>query len=162
MAQFLCRRFGEYGWLEQDQTAEVPVSLGIVMRVKNGDDTEFILEPPTMDANIKIICFKLNLAVVFTMSSEITNLVFARIAKNDSEITLWPNNITIPIIDSLQVFANHGGGTMGRDFCYLIRKEKIVLVWGDSAEEMIVRGEDVESKLRSSVRPSSLRILCEI
>lgn len=159
MVQFLYRRFGAYGWLQQDQVAQVPVSVGIVMRAKNGDDTEFISEPQTMDNNVKTICANLNLAIVFSMSSDVTDLIFTRIEKDDSEITLWPYTITVPIIDSLEVLANNRTDVGRGEFCCLIRKEKVALVWGNAAEEMIVRGSDVETKLISFVCPPDLGVL---
>ena len=159
MAQFLYRRFQEQGWLQQDQKAEVPASLGIVIRVETEDDTKFIVEPQTMDDNTKIICKNLNLGVIFTMSSDITSLFFTRIAKDDFEITLSPNNITVPVVDSMQWLASDGAGVMRRDFCCFVRKEKLVLVWSNSADEIMLQGGDVESKLMSSVRLPSLDIL---
>lgn len=159
MAQFLYRRFAAYGWLEQNQRAEVPEFLGIIIRVKNGDSIEYISEPQTVDYNIKTICANLDLAVIFTMSSEITHLLFTRISKDESEITLPRNNITIPVVESLQVLARDGTGVRRRDFCCLVRKEKVVLVWGNSAEEIIVRGSDVESKLISSVHLSTRGVI---
>ena len=152
MAQFLYRRFQEQGWLEQDQRAEIPASLGIVMRVENEDETKFIFEPQTMDDSVKTISKNLNLGVVFTMSSDITSLLFTRIAKDDLEITLSPYNITVPVVDSLQWLAKDEAGVMRRDFCCFVRKEKLVLVWSNSADEIMLQGSDIESKLMSSVR----------
>jgi hypothetical protein len=156
MAQFLYRRFQDQGWLRPDQKAEATVSLGIVMQVQHEEDTKFIVEPQTMDDNVKIISAILNLPVVFTMSSDITSLFFARIAKDDAEITLSPNNITVPVVNSLEELANDGAGVRSRDFCCFVRREKLVLVWSNSANEIMLQGGDVESKLMSSVRPPSL------
>jgi hypothetical protein len=160
MAQFLYRRFQEQGWLDQDQRSEVPASLGIVIRVENGDETKFIGEPQTIDDSLKIISKNLNLGVVFTMSSDITRLLFTRLTQDDFEITLSPNNITVPVVDSLQSLAKDGAGVMRRDFCCFVRKEKLVLVWSNSADEIMLQGSDVESKLMSSVRlPNFILIL---
>jgi hypothetical protein len=152
MAQFLCRRFQEQGWLQQDQKADNPVPLGIVMRVQQEDTTTFIVEPQTMDEDLRTICGRLNLAVVFTMSSDITSLLFTRISRGESEITLAPNNITVPVVDSLRDLAEDGAGVRRRDFCCFVRQQRVVLVWSNSADEVMLQGADVESKLMSSVR----------
>jgi hypothetical protein len=153
MAQFLYRRFQEQGWLQQDQKSEHPIPLGIAIRVQQEDDTKFIVEPQSLDANLKIIAAALNLAVIFTMSSDITSLLFTRVEKGDSEITLAPNNLTVPVVESLQELARDGiaSGVRRRDFCCFVREQRMVLVWSNSADEIMIQGSNVESKLMSSV-----------
>jgi hypothetical protein len=151
MAQFLYRRFQEHGWLQQDQKADHPSSLGILMRVHHEDTSDFIVEPQTLDEVLKTICTNLNLAVAFTMSSDITSLLFSRISRDDSEITLVPNNITAPIISSLRELAENRADVRRRDFCCFVREQRMVLVWSNSAEEVMLQGAEIESKLMSSV-----------
>lgn len=152
MTQFLYRRLEEKGWLQKDPTAIRPSSLGIVMRISQDVTTQFIAEPQTIDENLKIIADNMHLSVIFTMSSDITSLLFTRVAKDDTEISLTPNNITVPIVDSLEELASNSSGVRRRDFCCFIREQRIVLVWSTSADNIFVQAADVESKLMSSVR----------
>src|SRR4051812_47255067 len=117
MAQFLYRRFQEQGWLEQDQKANDPLALGIVMRVPDGEETKFIVEPQSIHESLKTVAASLNLAVVFTMSSDITSLLFTRVGKDDTEITLAPNNLMVPVVGSLKELARDGAsaGVRRRD-----------------------------------------------
>ena len=151
MAQFLYRRFQEQGWLQQDQKADRSIALGIVMRIQTEDDSIFAIEPQSLDEDLQKICTRLNLAVLFTMSSDITSLLFTRISGEDSEITLSPNNITVPVVKSLRDLAHDGAGVRRRDFCCFVREQRMVLVWSNSADEVMLQGADVESKLMSSV-----------
>jgi len=151
MTQFLYRRFQEQGWLQEDQKVEESAPLGMVMRVEQ-DGMKFIAEPPNVDSNLKIISAKLNLAVLFTMSSDITSLFFTQIPRGDTEITLIPHNITVPVADTLEEVMNDSGGVKRRDFCCFVRDQKIVLIWSASADGIMLQGADVESKLMSSVR----------
>ena len=131
-------------------------SLGIVIRVQSEDQTHFIVEPQSIDDDLKSICANLNFAVLFTMSSDITSLLFTRITPSDTEITLSPNNITVPVVDSLRDLAFDGAGVRRRDFCCFVREQRMVLVWSSSADEVMLQGADVESKLMSSVSCDSL------
>lgn len=156
MTQFLYRRLQEHGWLQQDRKAEVLGSLGIVMRVDQDDDIKFITEPQTVDDKLKLICGTLNLGALFTMSSDLTQLFFSRIAKDDSELTLSPNKITVPVVYSLEDIARDGAGVRRRDFCCFVRRERVVLVWSNSGDELMLHGSEVDSKLMSSVKPLCL------
>lgn len=152
MSQFLYRRLQERGWLQADETATTASSHGIVMRAEHEDgETKYIMNPDNFSKDLEVISSKLGLAVVFTMSSDITNLFFTRIGKDDSEVTLAPNSITVPVVDSLRDIARDGGGVRRRDYCCFVREEKIVLVWSNSADELMIHASDVESKIMSSV-----------
>lgn len=155
MSQFLQRRFQEQGWLQPDPAARLTSSLGMVMRAEDYENEEeeikYIVKPETVDPDLKTISEKLGLAVVFTMSSDITALVFKRVSPNDSEITLSPNNITVPVVESLNSLGSDPSSVRRRDFCCFVRQEKVVLVWSTSADEILLHASDVETKLMSSV-----------
>jgi hypothetical protein len=155
MSQFLQRRFNEQGWLQPDPAARLTSPLGIVMRAEDTDgeeeDTKYIAKPETVDSDLRAISEQLGLAIVFTMSSDITALVFKRVGPNDSEITLSPNNITVPVVESLKSLASDPSNVRRRDFCCFVRQEKVVLVWSNSVDEVLLHASDVETKLMSSV-----------
>jgi len=151
MAQFLYRRLQEHGWLQQDKRAEIPITLGIIMRVEHEQEIKFIAEPQTINENVRVICDKLNLGALFTMSSDLTHLFFTKIGIDDCEITLSPNNVTVPVVDSLQELAKDGAGVRRRDFCCFVRKERLVLVWSNAPDGIMLHGGEVDSKLMSSI-----------
>ncbi|QKX64636.1 uncharacterized protein TRUGW13939_11811 [Talaromyces rugulosus] len=155
MSQFLHRRFNEQGWLQPDPAARLTSSLGMVMRAEDRDgeeeDARYITKPETVDSDLRAISEQLGLAIVFTMSSDITALVFKRVGPNDSEITLSPNNITVPVVESLKLLAGDHSNMRRRDFCCFVRQEKVVLVWSNSADEVLLHASDVETKLMSSI-----------
>jgi hypothetical protein len=151
MAQFLHRRFQEQGWLQQDPKTDTQTPMGILLRVQHENETQCIAEPTNLEVDLRKIATHLDVPVLFTMASEISNLLMTRINKDDAEITLSPNNITVPIVSSLQDMAKDGAGVRRRDYCCFVLQEKLVLVWCNSADEALVQGADVESRLMSSV-----------
>ncbi|KAH8690184.1 glycosyl transferase family group 2-domain-containing protein [Talaromyces proteolyticus] len=158
MSQFLFRRFQEQGWLQADPAARLTSALGLVMCVEDESEEaaeegeiKYIVKPDTIDPDLKTISSQLGLTAVFTMSSDITALLFKRIGPSDSEITLSPNNITVPVVDSLSSLAQDSTSVRRRDFCCFVRQEKVVLVWSTSADDVLLHASDVETKLMSSV-----------
>jgi hypothetical protein len=155
MAQFLSRRFQEKGWLQPDPAARLSSALGVVLRAEPEDDEEpkYVCKPDNIDPDLQSISTNLGLEAIVTMSSDITTLLFKRIKKNDSEITLSPHNITVPIVDSFSALAMDGSNVRRRDFCCFSRQEKVVLVWTNSADELMAHAIEVETKLMGSVCP---------
>ena len=122
------------------------------MRIPHENETRYVKEPPSVDDCLEKICEHLNVAVVFTMSSDLTSLLFDRIAEEASEITLKPNNITVPVVDSLQDLTKEQAGVRRRDFCCFVRESRLVLVWTNSTNEIMLESANVESKFMSAVR----------
>jgi hypothetical protein len=151
MVQFLNRRFCQQGWFQEDHKARNPTSLGVVIRISHDNKTNFVKEPQSMDDNLENICNDLDVAVIFTMSSLITGLLFDRIAAEDSEITLRPSKITVPIVNTLQDLTKGNSGVRRRDFCCFVRDSRLVLIWTNSVNEIMLESSNVESKLMSSV-----------
>lgn len=153
MAQFLHRRFQEKGWLNPDPAARLTSSLGIIIRVEpeTEEEAKFVSKPDDTDSDLQLISANLGLEAVFTMSSDITALIFKRIGKNDSEVTLSPHNITVPVVDSLSALALDNSNVRRRDFCCFSRQEKAVLIWTNSPDELMTHAIEVETKLMGSV-----------
>jgi hypothetical protein len=153
MAKFLHRRILDKGWLKPDETHQWPNydRLGVILQVEDGQSLRYISEPEDVDSDLRVVCEKLNLAVAFTMSSEICAPIFSRIRKDDMECTLAPYNITVPVVDSIRELARTKAGVLRRDFMCLVRQERVALVWSHKAEDLMVRGADVESKLMGTV-----------
>lgn len=153
MAQFLNRRFQEKGWLLPDPTARLSSALGVVLRVDPEEDEEvkYVSKPDEVDPDLQQISTNLGLEAIFTMSSDITALLFKRIGKSDSEVTLTPHNITVPVVDSLNALALDSSNVRRRDFCCFARQEKVVLVWTSTADELMTHAIEVETKLMGSI-----------
>jgi hypothetical protein len=157
MTQYLCRRFREQGWLEPDPSASLKASLGVVIQVRPSEaddlgETQYIAEPPHADENLRAISERLSLGTLVTMSSDITSFIFDQVGPEDTtdEITLKPHNIIVPVANCLEDVARGaraGAGVTRRDFCCLVRSERLVLVWSRSGEDIMLQAADVESKL---------------
>jgi hypothetical protein len=152
MSQFLYRRFGEQGWLQQDQAGDTAGTLGIAIRIEEANGWGYIEEPYGINDNLKVICEKLKVAAIATMSSDITSHLFSKIGSTDSEFALSPNHITVPVINDLYDLTREGSGVTRRDFCCFIRDEKTVLVWSNAVDDLILNCAEVESKLMSCVK----------
>ena len=155
MTQYLYRRFREQGWLEIDPLAKDKVStLGVAIRADPAEwdeETRFITEPSNLDQSIKSIAAKLSLHAVATMSSEITSFIFRMVNATQGEFMLTPNKVTVPVVESLEELATGMAGVVSRDFCCLVRRERIVLVWSHTGEDLLHKASDVESKIMGSV-----------
>lgn len=153
MAQFLHHRFQEKGWLQPDPAARLTSALGLVMLVdpETDEEVKYVSKPDDTDSNLQTISTSLGVEAIFTMSSDITALIFKRIGKNDAEVTLSPHNITAPVVDSLSALAADSSNVRRRDFCCFSREEKVVLIWNTSADELMAHAIEVETKLMGSV-----------
>jgi hypothetical protein len=107
----------------------------------------FFAEPPPTSNHIVVDVIKnISLAVAFTMSSEITAAVFRQISPYQDEIVIQPRGIRIPIFESFNALST-GHSTIFNSFVYLVKKEKVALVWAPSVESVLPHGSDIESKL---------------
>ncbi|KAH8594618.1 glycosyl transferase family group 2-domain-containing protein [Bisporella sp. PMI_857] len=151
MAQFLYCRIQEQGWLKPDPVAANTITLGITLQTSNESGTNFIAEPESMSPKLRAMAIHLNLSAITTMSSDITSLLFSRIAAVDTEVTLPPNNITVPVVDTLEAMANTEAGLRRRDFCCFVREPRMVLVWSDSAKDILRQCATVEKMFMSAI-----------
>jgi hypothetical protein len=87
----------------------------------------YIVEPRGIDEDLKVICAKLNIAAIATMSSDITSTLFTRVRRTDSELTSLPNNITVPVVNSLHDLTTEGCGVRRRNFCCFVRRKRLFL-----------------------------------
>ncbi|KAF2808460.1 uncharacterized protein BDZ99DRAFT_534601 [Mytilinidion resinicola] len=153
MVKFIYRRVLDKGWLKPDESLRGSEydHLGVVMQVEDDESVHYISEPEDVNPELKVVCEKLNLAVAFTMSSEICSPLFSRVGKNDTELTLGPYNLTVPVVNSIRELARNDTGVRRRDIMCLVRQERLVLVWSHTAEDLMVQGVDVESKIMGTL-----------
>lgn len=158
MAKFLHRRVLDKGWLKPNETTHGSSGyehLGVVLQADDGQSIQYISEPEDIDADLKIACERLNLAAAFTLSSEICAPIFSQIGKTDTEFTLAPYSLTVPVVNSIRELARNDTGVLRRDLMCLVRQEKLILVWSHTAEDLIVQGSEVESKIMGTVSAES-------
>ncbi len=85
--------------------------------------------------------------VAFTMSSGITEALFQQIGPLQNEIPLDPYGAVLLVANSLSDIATGKAMIPSEAYMCACRREKIVLVWGDSAQGIISHGSDVETRL---------------
>jgi hypothetical protein len=154
LSQYLYRRLHDQGWLEQDPNAEVKSVAGLVVQI-HGEQTDwpkrYVVEPASLNQAVLQFADKFDLAALITLSSDITSYMFAQINHGDSEVKLNPHNITVPVIDCLADLVRDDLEVTRRDFCCLVRKERVVLAWSNQADQLLTDAANVESKLMGSV-----------
>lgn len=155
MSQFLYRRLREQRWLEPDPSADAKLVPGLVVRV-DGETLQpganrYVVEPSSLPYAVVEFATKMDLAAVVTISSDITSYMFAQMNHSNSEILLSPHNITVPVINSLADLRSPDLEVTRRDYCCLVRRERVVLAWASQADQLLLHAADVETKLMGSV-----------
>lgn len=90
---------------------------------------------------------RLNAAVAFTMSSEITHALLQQVTPFQTELSLDPRGFVLPIVNSVKDIAT-GKSPIGHDaYLCLCKQERVVLVWGDTVPGILAHGTDVETRL---------------
>jgi hypothetical protein len=146
MVKFLHHRCLQSKWLEPQDDTISTTSLGVMLRRPGGDYTAepMMLSPPLVQA-----VDDLGAAVAFTMSSEITRALLQQITPFQTELSLDPRGFVLPIINSVKDL----GSVKKERYICLCKEEKMVLVWGDSAEGILAHGTDIETRLLGLVCP---------
>lgn len=158
MVKYLYRKCHQAKWLEpvEDDSilkdSDLP-SLGVVLRRPDGI---YVTEPLALDTQILKVVERLALPVAFTMSSEITSLLLQQISPFQTEITLDPRGLILPVVNSVREIGLERPDVTRESYFCLCREEKYVLVWSDSANVVITHGQDVEARLLGSIWGSGL------
>jgi hypothetical protein len=149
MVKFLYRRCSQAKWLEppEDEYGVVDggaANLGVLLRRPDGIYTA---EPLFLNPDLVSTVEKLNVAVAFTMSSEITHALVQQVTPFQTELALDPRGFVLPIVSSLKDIAT-GKASVSRDaYVCLCRQEGMVLVWGDTVPGILAHGTDIETRL---------------
>ena len=160
MVKYLHKRCIQHKWLEppseelnEDSLPNVSSTscLGVMLRRSPGSYT---CEPPNISSELLKAVQRLGQLVAFTMSSGITEALFQQITPLQTEVSLDPLGTVLPIVNSFSDIYT-GKSSVSQDaFMCACRQERLVLIWGDSAQGLIAHGTDVESKLVGFVRTS--------
>ncbi|KAI0129117.1 glycosyl transferase family group 2-domain-containing protein [Xylariales sp. AK1849] len=147
MARYLYRRIVESGWIDERQTSlYVP---GLVLKDDNSND--YVVEPSNTYNDLKTICSKLDLPVAFTMNCQTSDHVLRKLVPGQTEVTLHPHELTVPVVSSLSELATSDNSVRRRDYICFVRKENVVLVWSQSTDGLLNHASEVEDKLMGAV-----------
>ncbi|KAI1848718.1 hypothetical protein JX266_005577 [Neoarthrinium moseri] len=159
LMQFLHRRLREQGWLLPDPNASKRSILGLTVQKAGSeiqDTTQYLAEPAGLDPALMQFAAKLDVGALVTLSSNITSYMFAQVDDDASEVQLSPHNITVPVINCISDLASSRLGVTRRDFCCLVRQERVVLAWTNQADQLLVHAADVESRIMGCIWGASL------
>jgi hypothetical protein len=163
MVKYLHKRCVQHKWFEPPSEELNANSLsggpgtsclGVMLRRSPGS---YASEPLNIPPELLGALQRLGAPVAFTMSSEITEVLFQQITPLQTEVLLDPLGSVLPIVNSINDICT-GKSSVSQDaFMCACRQERFVLVWCDSAQGLVAHGSDVETKLVGLVRtPVSL------
>jgi len=137
-------------WLEPpsdedgNHVPEFIATRGVVMQREDGS---YVTYPHTLSEELVTSSLKLDVPIAFTMCSEITNALLSQISPEQTQLGDPRTGISLPIIDSIEQIAS-GEAHITRDqFIVLCKREQYVLVWGDTVENIVQQGTDIETWL---------------
>jgi hypothetical protein len=123
---------------------EFVATRGVVIQREDGS---YVTYPHTLNEEIVKATLKLDVPIAFSMSSEITAALLSQIAPEQTQLGDPRTGIVLPIIDSIEQLAS-GDAPVTRDqFICLCKQEQFVLVWGDTVENIVTQGTDIETWL---------------
>ncbi|OQO07976.1 hypothetical protein B0A48_06769 [Cryoendolithus antarcticus] len=150
MAKYLYKQVASNQWLEPPQdedgnpVPEYVATRGVVMQ---REDSSFVTYPHTLNEDVVKAVLKLDVPIAFTMSSEVTSALLAQVTPEQTQLGDPRSGIVLPIVDSVNLIAS-GSATIAREnFICLCRDEQFVLVWGDTVENIMAQGTDIETWL---------------
>ena len=124
--------------------AEFVSSRGVVIQREDGS---YVTYPHTLNEEVVKATLKLDVPITFTMSSEVTAALLSQIAPEQTQLGDPRSGIVLPIVDSIEQIAS-GEATVSREqFICLCKQEQLVLVWGDTVENIVTQGTDIETWL---------------
>ncbi|KAL2065738.1 hypothetical protein VTL71DRAFT_3408 [Oculimacula yallundae] len=150
--RYLYQRCVDRKWLQEfgddSGTAPEQSALGVAMRKPDG--MNYATEPATVDAQFLDALRLVEARIGVTMSSEITESLFAQVSPFQAELHLGPR-VKVPVIQSLDAFLDGREEVDPKSFACLLREERIVMLWSDTVEGILAHAADVEDKLMAHV-----------
>lgn len=140
-----------------DSASDASTSLGVLLRVSRG---QYAMQPSNLSSDMVDAVRKLNVEVAFTMSTNVTDLIFDGLAPDQQELFFKRDSSQYQIVDSMAEIAAAPAGRLKKyQYSCLVRQERAVLVWGNSVDEILERGLVVEKKMLDHVsRPILLSL----
>jgi hypothetical protein len=141
MIKYLHGKISSYQWFENFDNTQ---PWGVLLRKSRG---QYVTEPSAIDPILLQAVTKLNVEVAFTMITESTRIIFNLLRPDEAEIML-ANGAQLQVIDSLAEIVR-SGSSLVKKFQYgaLIRDERILLVWHDDLDKILVQAGILEERL---------------
>ncbi len=117
---------------------------GVLLRQARG---QYVSQPPQLSPDLVAAVQKINVEVAFTMSTDASDVIFGTLMDCQNELVLADGS-QYQIVDSLADISK-GGANRIKKFQYacLVRQEKVVLVWHDDIQRILLHAQEVEQKL---------------
>lgn len=161
MVRYLYDRVVSSMWLRSDKrNSSTPSSEfdrspydGVLLRQARG---MYVTQPAQLDASLVESVQRLNPAVAFTMSTDITNLIFSILSPTQTEIVLPQDGSQYQILESFDEMANATSNQIKKfQYACFVRREGVLLLWHDDVERILVHAAEVERKLLTVVSQNS-------
>lgn len=137
-------------WLEPPRdedgnpVPEFVSSRGVVIQREDGS---YVTYPHTLNEEVVKATLKLDVPITFTMSSEVTAALLSQIAPEQTQLGDPRSGIVLPIVESIEQIASGEAPVSREQFICLCKEEQLVLVWGDTVENIVTQGTDIETWL---------------
>lgn len=146
MINYLHKRIVASGWMPSSEMSFPHQPLGVLLRISRGN----YISSPEDPAHPLLLgaVIRLNLAVAFTMRSQMLDGILAKLPQGQSELR-FKDGSQIQILDSMA----SAQPSNVRKFQYgcIFRDERVLLTWQDSLQHIISQGNKFEEKLLSMV-----------
>ena len=122
---------------------------GVLLRTQRG---VYVTQPSNICPNLVAAVQRLNVEVAFTMSTELTNLIFSTMAPGQTEFVLPHDSTQYQVLESLEDMAKASSNKLKRfQYTCFVRKERVVLLWHDEVESILAHGDRLERQLLTVV-----------
>lgn len=123
---------------------------GVLLRASRG---VYVTQPSNLCPDLITAVQRLNVEVAFTMSTEVTNLIFSTMAPGQTEFILPHDSTQYQILDSFESMAKSSSNKLKRfQYTCFVRKERVILLWHDDVELILSHGDKIERQLLGVVR----------
>lgn len=127
---------------------EVP-SQGVLLRHTRG---KYVTMPQVLAPNLVATVQRLNVAVAFTMSTHVTDLMFSIFAPNQTELVLPHDSTQYQILESFDEMAKATSNKIKRfQYTCFVRTERVLLLWDDDVEGILTHAASIERQLLTVV-----------
>lgn len=140
MVRFLHNRCMEKKWLEEfgDDNGILPEESALGVAIQSPDGSHYAMEPATVDGDFITALGMLDAKVGLTMSSEVTENLFAQVTPFQIDLQLGPRH-RIPVVNSLEQILSGTVEIEHSAYGCLLREERIVMLWNDTVEGSTLR-----------------------
>ncbi|EGE05575.1 hypothetical protein TEQG_04584 [Trichophyton equinum CBS 127.97] len=129
---------------------------GLLLRKSRG---VYISEPDLVHPLLLGAVQKINVAVAFTMATEITRIIFSILQPDQTELIL-PSGFQVQVVESLAEIACSPSSAVKKfQYVALVREERLLLIWHDELEKILIHAEDVEEKLLAFICGTRISVI---